>query len=66
MFTAIIFACWLHSPNECTQFVDKRGPYLNEGDCAIRIVEMIGEIRGITPGKVIVGAQCTVIAQEST
>ena len=66
MFTAMIFACWLHSPNECTQFIDKRGPYLNEGDCSIRVVQMIEEIRNITPGKIIVGAKCTVMAQEST
>ena len=66
MFTAIILACWLHSPQDCTQFVDKRGPYKTEGECAIRAVTMIREIRTITPGKVIVGAHCSVIAEEST
>jgi len=66
MFTAIVLACWLHSPNDCTQFIDKRGPYRNEGECGTRVVEMIGEIRNITPGKVIVGAECTILAQEAT
>jgi len=66
MFTAIILACWLQSPQDCTQFVDRRGPYKTEGECSIRAVNMIGEIRSFTPGMIIVGAQCTVIAQEST
>jgi len=66
MFTAIVFACWLHSPNDCTQFIDKQGPYRNEDECSTRVVRMIKEIRNITPGKVIVGAECTIIAQEAT
>jgi len=66
MFTAMILACWLHSPNDCTQFTDKRGPYLDEGECGTRAVEMIGEIRRVTPGMIIVGAQCATGPQEST
>ena len=66
MFTAMILACWLHSPNDCTQFTDKRGPYLDKGECGTRGVGMIGERRTITAGMIIVGAHRATGPQEST
>lgn len=44
---------------KCLQFEDTMGPYRTEEECVTRIVEMIGNIREISPNLSIVSTSCS-------
>ncbi|MAI39616.1 hypothetical protein [Alteromonas sp.] len=62
MFKAIVFACVINSPNDCTQFDDTWGLKVTRENCETRIEEMIESLGEVLPltGKdyKIVGTKC--------
>ena len=66
MFTPIIFACAFIVTQECVRFEDDWGPYATEEQCIERIVEMINNIRTISPDLHIVRTLCRIEKGVST
>jgi|DEB0MinimDraft_6_1074348.scaffolds.fasta_scaffold621776_1 3-oxoacyl-[acyl-carrier-protein] synthase III len=66
MFTAMLLACSIYLPTNCVQFDDTRGPYKTEDECIVRLAEMIGTIREISPELVVRATRCATDVGEQT
>ena len=66
LFTAMLLACSIYVPSQCVQFDDTRGPYKTEDECIVRLAEMIGTIREISPELVVRATRCATEIGEQT
>ena len=49
MFTALVLACVMASPDRCIEAEDTLGPYETKGQCVMRVHEMVAQMRMVFP-----------------